>query len=155
MYSFFYIGIWFLLVLVLIWIRLANRFFQNNWIFLISISVSKPLFIIFQFFFSKEYKIFCISDCLQKGLNSAKSDCLVSTKNVTSSRNLEQLSMVPKKMTNTSLRDRDSTKYRLDLDSACLKTLEQLLFWPNYCWMRDIALTSSCPPLFIVAYKNW
>ena len=47
----------------------------------------------FLFFF--ESKIYCISDCLWKGRNSAKSDCLVLTKNVTSFRNLEQMSRVP------------------------------------------------------------
>ena len=32
----------------------------------------------------------------------------------------------------------------------------QLLFWPNCWWMRVLlALTSSCLPLFIVAYKSW
>ena len=51
----------------------------------------------FRFFFSKESKIYCISDCLRKGRNSAKSDCLVSTKNMTCFRNLEQLSRVPTK----------------------------------------------------------
>ena len=44
---------------------------------------------------SKESKIYCISDCLRKGCNSAKSDCLVSTKNMTCFKNLEQLSRVP------------------------------------------------------------
>ena len=42
-------------------------------------------------------KIYCISDRLRKGRNSAKSDCLVSTKSVTCFRNLEQLSRVPRK----------------------------------------------------------
>ena len=40
--------------------RLANRLFQNTWIFSISILVPKPLFILFRCFFSKEYKIYCI-----------------------------------------------------------------------------------------------
>ena len=35
------------------------------------------------------------------------------------------------------------------------ETLEQLLFWPNYCWMRDLALTSNCLSLFIVASRNY
>ena len=59
-------------------------------------------------------------------------------------------------MNETSLRNRDSLKWRLDLDSACLKTSIQHLFWQNYCLMRvHLALTSSCLPLFIVEYQNW
>ena len=38
-------------------VRLANRLFQSNWIFSISILIPKPLFILFRFFFSKESKI--------------------------------------------------------------------------------------------------
>ena len=44
---------------------------------------------VFDYFFQ------CIPDCLRKGHNSAKSDCLVSTKNVACFRYLEQLSRVP------------------------------------------------------------
>mgnify|MGYP001796597148 CR=1 FL=1 len=50
-----------------------------------------------RFFFAKESKIYCISDCLRKGRNFAKSDCLVSTKNMTCFENREQLSRVPTK----------------------------------------------------------
>ena len=46
------------------------------------------------FSFSKESKIYCISESLLKGRNSAKMDCL-STKNVTRFRILELLSKVP------------------------------------------------------------
>ena len=58
---------------------------QNNFLFF------------FQFFISKESKIYCISDCLRKGRNSAKSDWLLSIKDMTCFRNLEQLSRVPTK----------------------------------------------------------
>ena len=71
----------------------------------------------FRFFFSKESKIYCIFDCLRKGHNSAKSDCLVSAKNMTCFRNLEQLSRVPTKNDQYLLKEQ-----RLDLDSACLRT---------------------------------
>ena len=80
------------LLITMLIIRLANRFFPNNWLFSISILVPKQLFILFNFFFSRESKIYCISDCLQKGRISTKSDCLVSTKNVKCFRILEQLS---------------------------------------------------------------
>ena len=42
--------------------RLANRLFQNNLIFFISILVPKPSSIGFQFFFLNESKIYCIFD---------------------------------------------------------------------------------------------
>ena len=80
------------LLITMLIIRLANRFFPNNWLFSISILVPKQLFILFNFFFSRESKIYCISDCLQKGPISTKSYCLVLTKNVKCFRILEQLS---------------------------------------------------------------
>ena len=128
--------------------------FQNNRIFSILILVPKPLFILFLFSFSKESKVYCIFDCLRKGRNSAKLNCLVSTKNVTCFRNFEQLSRAPTKNDQYQYRDGTQNKGSIWTQHAW-KPLEQLLFLPNYCRTRDLALTSSCLPLFIVAYQNW
>ena len=95
---------------------------QNNLIF--SILVPKPLFILFQFFFSKESKIYCISDCLQKGRNSAKLDCLFSTKNVTCFRNLEQMSRVPTKNDQYFLKEQRLHKIEARFGLDTLKTLK-------------------------------
>ena len=47
-------------------------------------------------------------------------------------------------MTQTFVRNRDSPK----------SSQEQLLFWPNYCWMLDcLAPTSSCLPLLLLPIK--
>ena len=98
----------------------------------------------FSILFSKESKFYCISESLRKGRNSAKNDCL-STKNVTRFRNFELLSKVP----------RDSTKQRLDLGSACLKTFITTLILTKLLRYVRLALTWRCLPLFIVAYQKW
>ena len=59
------------------------------------------------------------------------------------------------RMTNTSLRSRDSTKQRLDLGSACLKTLKTTLILTKLLRYVRLALTWHCLPLFIVAYQKW
>ena len=130
----------------------CTKLFQNNWIFLISILVFKPLFILFGFFFSKESKIYCISNCLQKGRNSAKSYCLVSTENLTCFKKLEQLSRVSTKNDQHIYKEQRYHKIEAILGLSMPKNP-----WNNsyYCCMRDLALTSSCPPLCIVACQNW
>ena len=76
--------------------RLANRLFQNNWIFSISILVPKPLFILYRFFFFFKgiqnllhirYPIVC-----KKGL-----DLLVPIRNAMCYRNREKLLRFPTK----------------------------------------------------------
>ena len=75
----------------------CNRLFQNNWIFLISTSVPKPLSILFRFYLSKESKTYCIFDCLRQSCNSRKSDSLVLTKTWRFPETGKKLSRVPTK----------------------------------------------------------
>ena len=58
----------------------------------------------------KPLYIYCISDCLRKGCNYAKSACLVSTKSVLCSETLNNSQGLHQGMTNTTLRNRDSPK---------------------------------------------
>ena len=48
--------------------RLANRLFQNNWIFSISILVPKPLIILFWFFLQKNLKSIAFPIVCEKGV---------------------------------------------------------------------------------------
>ena len=76
--------------------RLANRLFQNNWIFWFRSQNHCLNF--FNSFFSKAFKFYCICDCWRKRRHSAKSDSPVLTKKMTCFRNLEQLSRIPTKI---------------------------------------------------------
>ena len=72
--------------------RLANRLFHNNWQFLFSILVQKPLFTLFcNWFFQKNLKFIAFLIVCDKGVYSGKPDCLVLTKISSTSFNLTRL----------------------------------------------------------------
>ena len=102
--------------------RLVDRSFQINRIFPILILAPKPLSILFHILFLEESKIDCISNCLNFGRSSGKSDCRVSTQKL-------DLFQKPAKNCNEFLRGKtdivrnsDSSKWSPDLDSTCLQT---------------------------------